>query len=68
MAIKLITEPVDVWHHYTAILNNIKDILKRDWQVLILHNFREGNICADYLANNNVIYLFIPPLPSRLLN
>ncbi|GAU11845.1 hypothetical protein TSUD_75960 [Trifolium subterraneum] len=30
-AIKLITEPVDVWHHYAAILNNIKDILNRDW-------------------------------------
>ncbi|GAU45861.1 hypothetical protein TSUD_371570 [Trifolium subterraneum] len=30
MAIKLITEPVDEWHHYATILNNIKDILKRD--------------------------------------
>jgi hypothetical protein len=32
--VKLITEPVDEWHHYAAILNNIKDILNRDWQVL----------------------------------
>ncbi|GAU26057.1 hypothetical protein TSUD_225190 [Trifolium subterraneum] len=30
MAIKLISEPVDQWHHYTAIFNNIKDILRRD--------------------------------------
>jgi hypothetical protein len=30
MAIKLIIDPVDDWHHYAAILNNIKDIMKRD--------------------------------------
>ncbi|GAU22350.1 hypothetical protein TSUD_106780 [Trifolium subterraneum] len=30
MAIKLITDPTDVWHHYAAILNNIKDILDRE--------------------------------------
>ncbi|GAU20525.1 hypothetical protein TSUD_130830 [Trifolium subterraneum] len=30
MAITLIIEPIDVWHHYAAILNNIKDILNRD--------------------------------------
>ncbi|KAK2444819.1 hypothetical protein QL285_015816 [Trifolium repens] len=30
IAIKLITEPVDEWHHYAAILNNIEDILNRD--------------------------------------
>jgi ribonuclease HI len=49
-AIKLITEPVDVWHHYAAIISNIKDILNRDWQVLLHHTFREGNACADFLA------------------
>jgi hypothetical protein len=32
--VKLITKPVDKLHHYKAILNNIKDILNRDWQVL----------------------------------
>jgi ribonuclease HI len=30
-AIKLITETVNDWHHYAAIVNNIKDIFKRDW-------------------------------------
>ncbi|PNX62930.1 ribonuclease H, partial [Trifolium pratense] len=32
MTLKLITETVDEWHHYAAIINNIKDILNRNWQ------------------------------------
>jgi dihydroneopterin aldolase len=52
MAMKLITDPVDVWHHYAAILKNIKDIMKKDWHVLLLHTLREGNVCADYLAKH----------------
>jgi ribonuclease HI len=71
-AIKLITEPVDEWHHYAAILNNIKDILNRDWHVSILHTLREGNACADYLAkhgaNNNEVFssIAIPPAGLNL--
>ncbi|PNX91672.1 ribonuclease H [Trifolium pratense] len=34
-AIKLISDPVNEWHHYATILNNIKEILNRDWQVSI---------------------------------
>jgi ribonuclease HI len=29
-AISLITELVDEWHHYAAIIHNIKDIITRD--------------------------------------
>ncbi|GAU49474.1 hypothetical protein TSUD_91460 [Trifolium subterraneum] len=69
-AIKLITEPVDVWHHYAVILNNIKDILNRDWQVSILHTFREGNTCAHYLAkhgaHNNIVFTTIAIPPAGL--
>jgi hypothetical protein len=70
--IKLITEPVDEWHHYAVILNNIKDILNRDWHVSILHTLREGNTCADYLAkhgaNNNEVFssIAIPPAGLNL--
>ncbi|KAK2425361.1 hypothetical protein QL285_035613 [Trifolium repens] len=70
--IKLITEPVDEWHHYAAILNNIKDILNRGWHVSILHTLREGNACADYLAkhdaNNNEVFssIAIPPAGLNL--
>jgi ribonuclease HI len=57
MAIKLITEPIDGWHHYAAILHNIKDILKRDCQVLILHTFRENNACTDFLAKHRANHM-----------
>jgi ribonuclease HI len=48
--ITLTTDPTDEWHHYTAIILNIKDVLARDWRVRISHTLREGNACADYLA------------------
>ncbi|MCH93427.1 ribonuclease H protein [Trifolium medium] len=50
VAIKLISEPVNAWHHYATILYNIKEYLARDWRIHIVHTFREGNACADYLA------------------
>ncbi|GAU17063.1 hypothetical protein TSUD_105620 [Trifolium subterraneum] len=49
-AIKLIGDPINEWHHFAAILQNIKDILARDWRVTVAHTLREGNACADYLA------------------
>ncbi|GAU31755.1 hypothetical protein TSUD_146430 [Trifolium subterraneum] len=68
MAIKLITEPVDEWHHYATMLNNIKELLNRDWRVLILHTFREGNSCTDYLAkhgaNNTDVFVSIAIAPG----
>ncbi|GAU41397.1 hypothetical protein TSUD_244820 [Trifolium subterraneum] len=67
--IKLITDLVDVWHHYAAILHNIKDILSRDWHS-ILHTFHEGNACTDYLAkhgaNNNTSFTTIAIPPAGL--
>jgi len=50
IAIKLIKEPVNDWHHYAAILHYIQELLSRDWQVELVHTLREGNACADYLA------------------
>ncbi|XP_045798089.1 uncharacterized protein LOC123892343 [Trifolium pratense] len=72
-AIKLITEPVDKWHHYAAIILTIKDIIARDWRVRISHTLREGNACADYLAklgarNNEVLSIIAsPPVGLNLL-
>ncbi|GAU11445.1 hypothetical protein TSUD_344360 [Trifolium subterraneum] len=70
-AIKLLNEHVDEWHpYYAAIITNIKDILNRDWRVTILHTFREGNACADYLAkhgaNNNEVFSSIANPPPGL--
>jgi ribonuclease HI len=66
-ALKLISEPVDEWHHYVAIIRNIKEILNRNRQVVILHTYREGNACADFLAkhgarnNRGFTSIAIPP-------
>ncbi|KAK2405415.1 hypothetical protein QL285_054655 [Trifolium repens] len=69
-AISLITEPVDEWHHYAAIIHNIKDIITRDWQVIVSHTLREGNVCADYLAkygaHNNEAFTTITNPPAGL--
>lgn len=53
-AIKLILEFINVWHHYDAILHNIKEFLSRKWCVPIFHIIREENVCADYLAKHGV--------------
>jgi ribonuclease HI len=71
-ALKLISEPVDEWHHYAAIIRNIKEILNRNWHVVILHTYREGNACADFLAkhgarnNRGFTSIAIPPAGLNL--
>jgi ribonuclease HI len=71
-ALKLISEPVDEWHHYAAIIRNIKEILNRNWQVVILHTYREGNACADFLAkhgarnNRGFTSIAVPPAGLNL--
>jgi ribonuclease HI len=34
--IKLIYDLVNAWHHYAAIILNIKDLLARDWRVKVV--------------------------------
>jgi hypothetical protein len=45
IVIKLITNPISAWHHYAAIIHNIKDLLVRDWGVKVVHTL----VCTDYL-------------------
>ena len=40
---------------YGAIIADIRDWLKRDWNVKISHILREANACADFLANEGAI-------------
>lgn len=62
-------EPVNDWHHYAAIILNIKELLSREWRIYLTHTLREGNACAGYLENfgagsPNALYLFTkPPKP-----
>jgi ribonuclease HI len=71
--IKLLNDSVNGWHHYAAIIHNIKDLLARDWRVKVVHTFREGNACADFLAKlgarNLEAYssVAIPPAEMNLL-
>ncbi|MCI39825.1 hypothetical protein A2U01_0061057, partial [Trifolium medium] len=49
------------------------DLLAKDWRVKVIHTFREGNACADYLAKlgarNLEAYspIAIPPHEMSLL-
>jgi len=69
-AIKLISEPVNTWHHCAAIIYNIKELLSRDWHVHMHHTIREGNACADYLAKlgagSHETYRSIATPPARI--
>ncbi|PNX76074.1 ribonuclease H, partial [Trifolium pratense] len=38
------------YHRYAAVVANIQDLLKLDWDVSIFHTMRKGNVCADFLA------------------
>ncbi|PNX86004.1 hypothetical protein L195_g042079, partial [Trifolium pratense] len=52
---------------------NIKDLLAKDWRVKVVHTFREGNVCVNYLAKlgarNPEVYspIAIPPNGMSLL-
>jgi hypothetical protein len=48
--IKLIYDHINAWHHYAAIILNIKDLLARDCRVKVVHTLQEGNVCTDFLA------------------
>jgi len=73
LAIKLIYELVNTWHHCAAIPHNIKKLLARDWQVHLLHTLLEGNTCVDCLAKmgarNLEAYtpIVVPPVGISLL-
>ncbi|KAK7268446.1 hypothetical protein RIF29_21144 [Crotalaria pallida] len=49
------------------------ELIQRDWEVKVQHIFREGNVCASWLANDgchagNVVYLEPPKELVVLLN
>lgn len=48
LALNLVSNPSNQFDLYAALIQTIKDVLKRDWT--LLHTLREGNAAADYLA------------------
>ncbi|PNX87151.1 ribonuclease H, partial [Trifolium pratense] len=49
-AVSLIRDGVSAFHQYANEIQKIRQLLSRDWNVVINHTFREGNACADFLA------------------
>lgn len=50
LARSLIKEGVSRFHPHAAILDTIRLVISRDWQVSFIHTLREANSCADWLA------------------
>lgn len=48
--ITLIREQLPPFHKYAVIVQDIHDLLQRNWEVVIRHTLREGNQCADFMA------------------
>ena len=34
-----------------SLVQRIQEILRREWHTQVIHTWREGNICSDWLAN-----------------
>ncbi|MCI17473.1 ribonuclease H protein [Trifolium medium] len=49
-AVSLIKDGVSHFHTLANEIHNIHQLLRRDWNVVIDHTLREGNMCADVLA------------------
>jgi ribonuclease HI len=49
-AVSLIKKGVSPYHHFANEIQQIRQVLSKDWDVVIDHTFREGNTCADLLA------------------
>lgn len=48
--VRLINCPLDVHHHYHVMISDIKEMLARDWEVILTHVVCEANFSADFLA------------------
>lgn len=50
-AIQSITAYIKEEHPRLCLVHRIRDWIKKEWEVVILHTFREGNRSADWIAN-----------------
>lgn len=49
-ALQLVLDDLNIWNRYASVIQSIKDMLRRNWDVRLAHTLREGNACADFLA------------------
>ena len=48
--VSLAKEETILFHKYAAIIAAIKELLRRQWSVNLLHFLKDGNACVDILA------------------
>jgi ribonuclease HI len=66
-AVSLIKDGVSHFHTFANEIHNIRQLLRKDWNVVIDHTLREGNTCADILAklgassSSSMVVLETPP-------
>ncbi|CAI0404027.1 unnamed protein product [Linum tenue] len=49
--IHLISSNANPDHHHVSIIDRLQALARCDWEVVFSHVYREGNKCADFLAN-----------------
>ncbi|KAK7260660.1 hypothetical protein RIF29_26901 [Crotalaria pallida] len=70
--LKLVQGEQNFFHAYATTIASIRDLLSRDWSVVLRHTLREGNQCADILAKkgsamNSGLTVFDVPSPDLML-
>ena len=69
----LVSKPLNPCHWYSCIVSRIKQIMAREWEVMLSHTLREGNMVADWLAkfgalrDESLVELENPPQGIRYL-
>lgn len=68
------TNNINVTHHYTTLIFNIRGMLSHQWCACIAHTLWEGNQCEDFFAIKGdekdvviAIYVFPPSTINLLL-
>jgi ribonuclease HI len=69
-AVTLIKTGVSHHHHFANEIQRVRQLLSKDWNIVINHTFREGNACADLLAkmgaSANLSLVILEDPPSQL--
>lgn len=81
-ALELVSKGGGELHHYASLIRTVRELVKLDWSVELVHTLREGNSSANFMAkmgvdllregNNSadfmgVFFLWFFPFPLLLL-
>ena len=51
LVVNLVTNGCSKLHYYSLMMDAIRGLMKKDWQIKIQHCYKEANMVADKLAN-----------------